>query len=695
MSSVVASITFLCLFFAMAIGLAIGLTLRIFGSARVRPSEGENSRTLRLVEVSAAESRKELAELRAAVLELRAGISELGLGDSLKKLTLLDVIWNKLGLLESASVRLGHMEQKLESVQADLQLLPELATHEDIESLEDHARTLDVNLATLPHAFEARVKEWRDNERIERIEASLSRLDVLSELPSITAKLQILDNVARSEMLVRAETTINDVMRIVDSTVSRDDLARLEVRLLDQTAKTSKSLEALSEAPKHIAHIAKSVERVHEQALNTKALEQSIQALSETVRENDVRAAIDALGSQLATKELVRDLAKDAASALGKLASESSTSITKLSSESKASFSKLSSESSAAVTRLSSESNTALAKLSSETKISFSKLSSESNAAFSKLSSESSAALSKLEAESRTSAALISTESLESFASLRNTLAETFETVDLHPALEALSKETASSFAALSFATLATRENVVAALTQVQSAVTHEVQTTRDMTKRSSEILETALQEATLDLKRLRDLPLLLSELKDVQVAYAVPQVQASQAFNPAEMNEPVLRGITELSRQVERNISHLSHLVVERTPSLEPRLFELAKETSLNAVREDLLLSDAQLSERVSELRMEVERGRSTHSVSSVPPPPSSSAPADDLKRIVGIGPALEKLLRRRGIRKFEDLANLSPEAMEELGAKIPRFKGRVRRERWIAQAKKLATAK
>jgi predicted flap endonuclease-1-like 5' DNA nuclease len=680
MSSVVASITFLCLFFAMAIGLAIGLTLRIFGNARVRPSEGENSRTLRLVEVSAAESRKELAELRAAVLELRAGISELGLGDSLKKLTLLDVIWNKLGLLESASVRLGHMEQKLESVQADLQLLPELATHEDIESLEDHARTLDVNLATLPHAFEARVKEWRDNERIERIEASLSRLDVLSELPSITAKLQILDNVARSEMLVRAETTINDVMRIVDSTVSRDDLARLEVRLLDQTAKTSKSLEALSEAPKHIAHIVKSVERVHEQALNTKALEQSIQALSETVRDNDVRAAIDSLGSQLASKELVRDLAKDAASALGKLASESSSAITKLSSESKASFSKLSSESSAAVTRLSSESNTALAKLSSETKISFSKLSSESNAAFSKLSSESSAALSKLEAESRTSAALLESHSLESFASLRNTLAETFETVDLHPALEALSKETASSFAALSFATLATRENVVAALTQVQSAVTHEVHTTRDMTKRSSEILESALKEATLDLKRLRDLPLLLSELKDVQVAYAVPQV---------------LRGITELSRQVERNISHLSHLVVERTPSLEPRLFELAKETSLNAVREDLLLSDAQLSERVSELRMEVERGRSTQSVSSVPPPPSSSAPADDLKRIVGIGPALEKLLRRRGIRKFEDLANLSPEAMEELGAKIPRFKGRVRRERWIAQAKKLATTK
>ena len=111
--------------------------------------------------------------------------------------------------------------------------------------------------------------------------------------------------------------------------------------------------------------------------------------------------------------------------------------------------------------------------------------------------------------------------------------------------------------------------------------------------------------------------------------------------------------------------------------------------------------------------LRAELERARQRLAVDSAPDaaepaagaagsrtdPPSGAGttspvapPGDpnDLKRIKGIGPALERRLNELGVMGLADLANLPPGEIDRINAKLD-FPGRIQRERWVEQAKAL----
>lgn len=62
-----------------------------------------------------------------------------------------------------------------------------------------------------------------------------------------------------------------------------------------------------------------------------------------------------------------------------------------------------------------------------------------------------------------------------------------------------------------------------------------------------------------------------------------------------------------------------------------------------------------------------------------------------DDLKRITGIGPGLEKKLKQEGIVSYRQIAQLSPADIQRLEATIIKFPGRILRDNWIGQAKTL----
>ncbi len=62
-----------------------------------------------------------------------------------------------------------------------------------------------------------------------------------------------------------------------------------------------------------------------------------------------------------------------------------------------------------------------------------------------------------------------------------------------------------------------------------------------------------------------------------------------------------------------------------------------------------------------------------------------------DDLKRIAGIGPGLEKKLKTEGIVSYRQIADLSPLDIQHLEATIIKFPGRILRDNWIGQAKAL----
>ncbi len=63
----------------------------------------------------------------------------------------------------------------------------------------------------------------------------------------------------------------------------------------------------------------------------------------------------------------------------------------------------------------------------------------------------------------------------------------------------------------------------------------------------------------------------------------------------------------------------------------------------------------------------------------------------ADDLQRISGVGPKLEKTLHGLGFFHFEQIAGWTPDEVQWVDDNL-RFKGRIDREEWIPQAKLLA---
>lgn len=72
---------------------------------------------------------------------------------------------------------------------------------------------------------------------------------------------------------------------------------------------------------------------------------------------------------------------------------------------------------------------------------------------------------------------------------------------------------------------------------------------------------------------------------------------------------------------------------------------------------------------------------------------PEQLSAPrggkADDLKEIEGIGPALENLLNSLGFYHFDQIASWSEADIAWVDANMKNFKGRIVRDKWVAQAK------
>jgi len=73
---------------------------------------------------------------------------------------------------------------------------------------------------------------------------------------------------------------------------------------------------------------------------------------------------------------------------------------------------------------------------------------------------------------------------------------------------------------------------------------------------------------------------------------------------------------------------------------------------------------------------------------------PRKASGKADDLKKIDGIGPKVEQVLKGRGISRFKDLAEMNEKALDALDKELG-LGGRVLRDDWAGQARRLAGGK
>lgn len=65
-----------------------------------------------------------------------------------------------------------------------------------------------------------------------------------------------------------------------------------------------------------------------------------------------------------------------------------------------------------------------------------------------------------------------------------------------------------------------------------------------------------------------------------------------------------------------------------------------------------------------------------------------ATSAEADDLKAIIGVGPFLEKKLHAIGIYTFRQVANFTKEDVAKVNDIIEFFPGRIERDDWVGQS-------
>jgi small subunit ribosomal protein S2 len=82
-------------------------------------------------------------------------------------------------------------------------------------------------------------------------------------------------------------------------------------------------------------------------------------------------------------------------------------------------------------------------------------------------------------------------------------------------------------------------------------------------------------------------------------------------------------------------------------------------------------------------------DSGGARRSRSSCSPP---AGEPDDLKKITGVGPSLERKLRELGVTKLDQIANLSDEDMEKIDVAL-NSKGRIQRDDWVGQARALVS--
>lgn len=66
--------------------------------------------------------------------------------------------------------------------------------------------------------------------------------------------------------------------------------------------------------------------------------------------------------------------------------------------------------------------------------------------------------------------------------------------------------------------------------------------------------------------------------------------------------------------------------------------------------------------------------------------------AGGDDLTRIKGLGPKLAATLRDLGVTTFAQIAAWDEAEIDRIDSQLGRFKGRIRRDDWVGQAKLLA---
>lgn len=114
----------------------------------------------------------------------------------------------------------------------------------------------------------------------------------------------------------------------------------------------------------------------------------------------------------------------------------------------------------------------------------------------------------------------------------------------------------------------------------------------------------------------------------------------------------------------------------------------ELRNQLTLERAREAALQEEAAKFGQKQHFEPEAQGPAKTHSRFT----PSTWQTRDDLTKISGIGPKIQKKLNEMGIYSYKQIAAFTPAEIEKVASTLKVFKGRIGRDNWIGQAAALS---
>ncbi len=151
----------------------------------------------------------------------------------------------------------------------------------------------------------------------------------------------------------------------------------------------------------------------------------------------------------------------------------------------------------------------------------------------------------------------------------------------------------------------------------------------------------------------------------------------ASQGRSVAEMAAAAAAAIAAASASVTRGLKPIEP--ISPLSKVDPKISIPAR------------LSDAIKEKETASASARSEKDRKPDK-SEIKPSPVGEGPADDLKRIRGIGVLIEKRLNAIGVTRYEQIANWTSGDIDRVSQTLE-FKGRIERESWVEQARILSS--
>jgi len=170
-------------------------------------------------------------------------------------------------------------------------------------------------------------------------------------------------------------------------------------------------------------------------------------------------------------------------------------------------------------------------------------------------------------------------------------------------------------------------------------------------------------------------------------------RIQRLEADPKAHVNQMATRddGRTDLAAGLRAEMGEMRENLAKRDRQVHDLELRL-KESDTRIVKLQALLESwkQRVSPLTSKLKQQRDLIREYRERRSVPTGESPTS-NDDLKKIRGIGPALERRLHRHGIRHLEQIAELSESELVKIAEHIAIAPNLAQRDRWIEQARAL----